>query len=180
MSTIRLQKRKIIPLLNVEALLYVALSIRAKNLELFCETCEELICCKCAIRGGKHHNHDYKCIQESFETYKEDVTPLLESMEKQVPTIIQMLVQLDRKHDEITHQQETVQEEIQESSERLHKIIDTRKDSLINQLDKITRRKMECLVIQKDRLKTLQARLNSCSEMTREGLKTAGSAKQLL
>ena len=78
----------------------------SRDLELFCETCEELICCKCAIREGKHHHHDYKCIEESFEKYKEDVTPSLELMEKQLPAIDQVLAQLDRKHKEIGSQQE--------------------------------------------------------------------------
>ena len=29
-----------------------------KERELYCETCEELICWKCVIRGGKHQSHD--------------------------------------------------------------------------------------------------------------------------
>ena len=53
-----------------------------REVELFCETCEELICLKCAIKGGKHYGHDYKDINESFERYREVVTPSLEPMEK--------------------------------------------------------------------------------------------------
>ena len=42
-----------------------------REMELFCETCGELICFKCALKGGKHHSHDYTDINESFEKYKE-------------------------------------------------------------------------------------------------------------
>ena len=31
-----------------------------EELKLYCETCGELVCLKCAIKGGKHCSHDYK------------------------------------------------------------------------------------------------------------------------
>ena len=33
-----------------------------KELELYCETCGELICNKCALKGGKHHDHVFMLI----------------------------------------------------------------------------------------------------------------------
>ena len=35
-----------------------------KELEFFCEACEELICYKCALKGGKHQSHDYAELSE--------------------------------------------------------------------------------------------------------------------
>ena len=29
----------------------------AKEVKLYCETCEELICLRCVIKGRKHHGH---------------------------------------------------------------------------------------------------------------------------
>ncbi len=57
------------------------------ELELYCQTCEKRICFKCGLKGGKHQNHDYEEISEAFERYKEEVTPSLESMEKQMKSI---------------------------------------------------------------------------------------------
>ena len=48
-----------------------------KSLELFCETCEELICLKCALKGSKHHDHCYEELQQAFERYKVETTSLL-------------------------------------------------------------------------------------------------------
>ena len=31
-----------------------------KEVDLYCETCRELVCYKCVIRGGKHENHYHK------------------------------------------------------------------------------------------------------------------------
>ena len=35
-----------------------------KEMELYCETCGETICWKCAIKGGKHWSHEYEEMNE--------------------------------------------------------------------------------------------------------------------
>ena len=66
-----------------------------KALELYCETCGELICSHCALKKGKHYSHDYEVLDEVFEKYKEEITPSLEPMEKQLVTINKALAQCD-------------------------------------------------------------------------------------
>jgi DNA-binding beta-propeller fold protein YncE len=44
-----------------------------KVLELYCETCRELICSKCALRGGSHHDHEYEELDQAFEKYKVEI-----------------------------------------------------------------------------------------------------------
>ena len=61
-----------------------------KEQELYCETCGDLICFKCAIKGGKHINHDYFPLDEAFKRYKGEITPSLEPLEKKL--------RLSRKH----------------------------------------------------------------------------------
>ncbi len=39
-----------------------------RELELYCESCNELICWKCAVKGGKYHDHDYDPLDEAFDT----------------------------------------------------------------------------------------------------------------
>ena len=49
-----------------------------KERELYCETCEDLICWKYIMKGGKHHDHDYQPLNEAFEKYKQEMTSSLE------------------------------------------------------------------------------------------------------
>ena len=58
-----------------------------KERELYCETCEDLICLKCAIKGGKHQDHNYQPLNDAFEKYKGEMTSSLEPMEKKLATI---------------------------------------------------------------------------------------------
>ena len=37
-----------------------------KELELYCETCGELICLRCALKGGKHHDHSYEDLRQGL------------------------------------------------------------------------------------------------------------------
>ena len=51
-----------------------------KELELYCETCGELICMRCALKGGEHHRD----LGQAFRKYKEEISSYLEPMEKKV------------------------------------------------------------------------------------------------
>ncbi len=60
-----------------------------KELELYCETCNELICYKYVAKGGNDP------LDEAFDKYKEEITSSLEPMEKHLMTIHTALAQLD-------------------------------------------------------------------------------------
>ena len=66
-----------------------------KERELYCETCGELICYKCVIKGGKHHSHDYDEIKNAYEKYKGEVRPSLEPIEVKLNAVEKALAQID-------------------------------------------------------------------------------------
>ena len=72
-----------------------------KELELYCETCGELACFKCAVKGSKHFMHDYDELHQAFKRYKLKIMSTLEPMEEQVATIMKALAQLDVRCGEI-------------------------------------------------------------------------------
>ena len=77
-----------------------------KEFELYCETCGELICWRCALKGGKHHDHDYEELDQAFEKYRQEITSsLAPAMEKQVTIIKKALAQFDTFCGEISDQQ---------------------------------------------------------------------------
>ena len=50
--------------------------------KLYCETCEELVCYKCAIKGGKHQSHEYEDLKCAALKYREEITSSIELLEK--------------------------------------------------------------------------------------------------
>ncbi len=148
-----------------------------KELELYCETCNELICWKCAVKGGKHHDHDYDPLDEAFDKYKGEITSSLEPMEKQLKTIHTALAELDTHSGEISDQRVTIEASIHDTIRRLHETLDVRKTELIGQLHQMIQRKLKTLATQRDQMETIQAQLSRCIHFVDESLKTSSQGE---
>jgi tripartite motif-containing protein 2/3/tripartite motif-containing protein 71 len=144
---------------------------KGKELELYCETCGELICLKCALKGGKHHDHDYEELDQAFEKYKVEMTSSLEPLEKQVTTITKALGKLNARCDEISNQRAATAGNVHITFRRLREILNVRETELIDQLDRMTQSKLKSLAAQRDEIETTLAQLHSCLHFTRESLR---------
>ncbi len=148
-----------------------------KELELYCETCNELICWKCAFKGGKHHDHNSDPLDEAFDKYKGEITSSLEPMEKQLKSIHISLAQLDTRSREISDQRVTIEASIHDNIRRLHEILDVRKTELIGQLHQMIQRKLKSIATQRDQMETIQAQLSSCIHFVNESLKSSSQGE---
>ena len=127
-----------------------------RELELYCETCNELICYKCIAKGSKHHDHDYAPLDEAFDRYKGEIMPSLEPMEKQLKTIHTALAELDTHSGEISDQRVTIEASIiYDTIRRLHEILVIRKTELIGQLHQMIQRKLKDIASQRDQMETI-------------------------
>ena len=151
-----------------------------KERELYCETCEDLICYECAIKGGKHHTHDHYVLDKAFERYKGEIAPSLEPMERKLVAVKEALAQLDKCCGEISVQREAIDANIHSTFGRLHEVLDIRKTELISQLDQITQRKLKELAVHRDQIETIQAQLSSCLDFIKESLKTDNQGEVLM
>ena len=143
-----------------------------EELKLYCETCGELICYQCIMKGGKHHDHDYALLQIAFEKYKEEITSSLEPMDKQVTIIKKALEQLNTRCGEITDQRAAIEDNIHVTFRRLREVLKVRETELIAQLHKTTQTKLKGLAAQSDQIETILAKLNSRLHFMTESLKT--------
>ena len=143
-----------------------------KEREFYCETCGELICYKCVIRGGKHHSHNYDEIKNAYERYKGEARPLLEPMEGKLNTVKKALAQLDTRCEEVSDQREIIEDNIHNAIRGLHHLLDVRKTELISVLHQITQAKLKGLAAQRDEMEIIQAQLSSCLNFVWESLET--------
>ncbi len=150
-----------------------------EEIQLYCKSCNELICWKCAIRRGKHQSHDYDPIDEAFGKYKEEMTSSLEPLERQLKVIHTALAQIDTSSRNISDQQATVEASIDTTARQLHKSIDDRKSELVDQLHHMTQGKLKNLVTLKDQMETIQAQLSSCLNFITTNVKTDNQGEVL-
>ena len=141
-----------------------------RELELFCETCEELICFQCTIQ--QHHTHKDNLIGEVFEKHKKEIMSSLNPAEQQQILARKALEKLDIRCREITDQQAALQAQIHKSSQQLHEIIDLRERELTNKLNYITQEKLSELASQREQIETTLAQLVSCLDKVKEKLRT--------
>ena len=151
-----------------------------KERELYCEPCECLICLKCAIKGGKHYNHEYRLLDEAFEKYKGEVAPSLRTMEGKLEAVKEAVAELDKRCGEISNQREVIEVDIHDTFERFQETLNVRKTELISQLHRITQRKLKDLAVQKDQMEIILAQLSSCLDFIRESLKTDSQGEVLM
>ena len=151
-----------------------------KERELYCEMCEELICVKCAIKGGKHHSHDCDEIKNSYERYKGEVRPSMESMKDKLNTVKKALAQLDTRCREVSDTREVIEDSIHNTIRGLHQLLDVRKTELISVLHKITQAKLKGLAAQRDEMETIQVQLSSCLYFIRKSLETESQGDVLI
>ena len=151
-----------------------------KELELYCETCGELICLKCALKGGKHHSHDYEELNVAFEKYKEEIKSSLEPMEKQVTTIKKALALIEQCHEEIFDQRAAIEDNIHVTFRRLREVLTVRETELIGQLHTTTQGKLKGLAAQRDQIETTLAQLDSCLHFMRESIKAGNESDVLM
>ena len=148
-----------------------------EEMKLYCETCSQLICLQCTIR--KHHSHEYDLVSEIFEKHKNEIESSLKPVEQHLTSVKGALTELDARCGEINDQRAAIEADIHSKVKRLYDILDARKTELIDNLHKITQRKLKDVAVQRDRMETTQTKLSSCLEFTMENLKT-GSQEEIL
>lgn len=139
-----------------------------EELKLYCETCEELVCLKCAIRDDKHQSHDYEELSKIFEKYKEEMVLSLVPLQDQVSTIKEAPSVIDMSCEEILKQQEAVLGRIRNKFGKLREVLSAREMELIDQLDQITQKKLEALQTKKNEIDDAFTRSSRCLHTTME------------
>ncbi len=141
-----------------------------REVQLFCEQCKDLICYKCVASDAKHYCHNYRDIGESFQRYKEAVTPFLEPMEEKIIALTKVMTEIDRHCGEISQHQTAIMAKILHCSKQMHEMINKRQNELIKQLDLITGRKLKNFAIQKEQVESLQVSLKGSLETAKKSL----------
>ena len=150
-----------------------------EEFKLYCESCEQLICYKCVIKGGKHHSHNYEELNQAFEKYKKEITSSIEPMEKQVVIIKKALALIEQRCGEIFDQQAAIENNVHVTFRRLREALTVRETELIGQLHQITQGKLKDLAAQSDQIETTLAKLNSCLHFMGESIKADNKSNVL-
>ena len=146
-----------------------------KELELYCETCEELICHNCIVK--KHRDHQYDLVTDTFERQKGEIVASLEPVERHLENADKKLKQIEAQSKAAKAKRDAIAAEIQQKTRELQEMLEKQKDELIGQLDTSTQQTLKDLATQKDEVETIQTQLASCLSFVRESLRTGSQGE---
>ena len=148
---------------------------QSKELDLYCETCGELICLHCTVK--KHKDHQYDLVGDMFENHKAEITASLEPVEKQLGVVSKALEQFGIRSKELDDIQVVIEDSIQQQIQQLQELLEARKAQLINQLQQYIQTKKKSLAAQKDEVEAVHTQLVSCLSFVRESLRTGSQGE---
>ena len=148
---------------------------QGKELDLYCETCGELVCLHCTVK--KHKDHQYDLVGDTFERHKAEITASLEPVENQLSVVAKALEQFDVRSLELDDLQATIEASIQQQIRKLQELLEARKADLTNQLQQLIQTKKKNLAAQKDEVETVHTQLVSCLSFVRENLRTGSQGE---
>ena len=146
-----------------------------KELELYCETCEELICHNCTVK--KHKDHQYDLVGDTFDAHKTDITESVKPIESHLNIVSKSLEEINLRSKELNDRREANKANVQQKVQQFHDLIEKRKTKLFSQIDQQTDVKLKNLAAQKDEVETVQTQLVSCLLFVTESLRTGSKGE---
>ena len=145
------------------------------KLDLYCETCGELICLHCTVK--KHKDHQYDLVGDTFEKHKADITTSLEPVEEQLGVVGKALKQFDLQSQELDELEVAMEANIGQQIRQLQELLEARKAELVGQMKQLIQTKKKNLAAQKDEVETVHTQLVSCLSFVRESLRTGSQGE---
>ena len=124
------------------------------------------------MKTGKHHIHEYAPINEAFETYKEEIGPLLEPINRKLASVDEVLTQFDKDKGEISDQRAAIEADTCDTINEVHKVLDVRGTELISCLHQLTEKKQKDLAAERDQAETIRAQLSQCKDYMKQSMRT--------
>ena len=148
-----------------------------KPLEIYCETCHDLVCYHCTIRI--HKGHEYDLVQDTYDKHRQIIESSLEPVKEQIVAVTEALGTLTQREKAITHQGETVKEEIHVTIKQIIDLLLQSERKLTEDVDLAVRHKQSMLNKQKRKAETTLGQLTDCLDFVEQGLKV-GTLQQIL
>ena len=141
-----------------------------KELDLYCETCKEVICRDCILKV--HRDHLYDLATDVFPQQKNVLIASVEPAEQQLASVNKALEGLDTLCGKIISQRQDLEVKIKENFHLIHKALEARQEELIAHLDQMTQQKLKNVAAQRDQLELVATRLKTCCGFLQESLRT--------
>ena len=153
-------------------------SSHGKPLEVYCETCDKLICQLCTT-AKSHRNHDYEPITDAFPRHQQQIVDSLEQVKKKLAAITTAAQAVETQEGGFLEQVGAVRREIEGTVQQLMQLLRESERQLMRELDQVADAYIEKISARKKEADITIAQLKSCKEFSEEQLRI-GSQQEIL
>ena len=148
-----------------------------KLIEIYCETCDELICRDCTVKT--HRDHNYDLIPDSFPKNRGVILAFLCPVKAELASVVVTISKLKARASRLDGQGVRAKGKVDAEVDKLLAILEAHRRDLHSEIDgKVHQGKKE-LVVQIDQHELRQAQLSSCVEFV-EGSVQVGTQQEVL
>ena len=139
-----------------------------KALEFHCQTCDEMICARCAVRN--HRGHQYNLKGEALDD--DETLEALEPVNVQLTEVKKVLEQLEASSEQVMERREAAVAEVSAMINAVMEELNGRKAKLMHQVYSTAQDKLLELSTAKEGIVDIQAELRKCLKLTEEDSKS--------
>ena len=147
--------------------------------DMFCESCEEVVCQECAAQGGAHGSHECAKVSAVFPKHRDELLAKVQPVYDQLAATNAALDKLRAEREFLVRQQEAVTREVNEEAQRIREALEERRKQLYAQIDEETERKLRNMREQRRRTVEVYSRLRAYYEYVQNMVET-GSEMEVL
>ena len=148
-----------------------------KPLEVYCDTCDKLICHLCTI----NHHRDHKCdaITDAFPRHQQQIVDSLEQVKNKLAAITTAVHAVETQEGGLLEQVGAVRREIEAIVQQLMQLLQESERHLMRELDQVIDTYIEKISARKKEADITITQLKSCKEFAEEELRI-GSQQEIL
>ena len=149
----------------------------SKPLEVYCDTCDKLICQLCTIKH--HRDHECDAITDAFPRHQQQIVDSLEKVKKKLAAITTAVQAVEAQEGGFLEQVGAARREIEATVQQLMQLLQESEKQLMRELNQVTDAYIEKISARKKEADITIAQLKSCKEFAEEELRI-GSQQEIL
>ena len=146
-------------------------------IKIYCETCDELICCDCTVKT--HRDHSYDLIPDAFPKHRDAILACLHPIKTELASVVEAITDLNTRSSRLDRQGIAAKAKVDIEVDELIAILEGHRRDVYAKIDGLVHQGKKELAAQIDQYELRQGQLSSCVEFVESSLQS-GTQEEVL